>query len=330
MSNIKLSDIIAPHFKETFLSKKTYQIDSGGRNSTKSSKNALKIAYHVISEKNCSAIILRRYQTDLRKSVYKEMKRTEVLETRLMEITAHPDSRPSHTEGQGKIVDLDGKNKKYLTLDDIGYGRGDGFLGFGCRHNWHLYIEGETPVYDKEELKELKEKSIKLGEEKKKEKSDLEEYKRLIKHREHITDLSKSYNKFKELKYNNKTEYDKIKLSQKNINNIKKGIEYFKESAVYKLSEIKENVARDLETYKKFKNENIEISNHAVRRYRDRERNFNFEELVSIINTEDFNYIQESGRRIKYYNNISIVYEKDIDVIVTIIKRRKDKKWRQI
>lgn len=272
MSNIKLSDIIAPHFKETFLSKKTYQIDSGGRNSTKSSKNALKIAYHVISEKNCSAIILRMYQTDLRKSVYKEMKRTEVLETRLMEITAHPDSRPSHTEGQGKIVDLDGKNKKYLTLDDIGYG----FLGFGCRHNWHLYIEGETPVYDKEELKELKEKSIKLGEEKKKEKSDLEEYKRLIKHREHITDLPKSYNKFKELKYNNKTEYDKIKLSQKNINNIKKGIEYFKESAVYKLSEIKENVARDLETYKKFKNENIEISNHAVRRYRDRERNFNF------------------------------------------------------
>lgn len=75
MSNIKLSDVIAPHFKETFLSKKTHQIDSGGRNSTKSSKNALKIAYHVISEKNCSAIILRRYQTDLRKSVYKEMKR---------------------------------------------------------------------------------------------------------------------------------------------------------------------------------------------------------------------------------------------------------------
>ena len=146
-----------------------------------------------------------------------QMKRAEVLETRLMEITAHPDSRPSHTEWQGKIVDLDGKNKKYLTLDDIGYGRGDGFLGFGCRHNWHPYIEGETPVYDKGELKELKEKSIKLAEEKKKEKSDLEEYKRLIKHREHITDLPKNYEKFKELKYNNKTEYDKIKEEQYDI-----------------------------------------------------------------------------------------------------------------
>ena len=85
------------------------------------------------------------------------------------------------------------------------------------------------------------------------------------------------------MKYNNKTEYDKIKLSQKNINNIKKGIEYLKGKTVYKLSEIKENIARDLEIYKKFKNENIEISNHAVRRYRDRERNFNFEELVNII-----------------------------------------------
>lgn len=260
-----------------------------------------------------------------------QMKRAEVLETRLMEITAHPDSRPSHTEWQGKIVDLDGKNKKYLTLDDIGYGRGDGFLGFGCRHNWHPYIEGETPVYDKEELKELKEKSIKLAEEKKKEKSDLEEYKRLIKHREHITDLPKNYEKFKELKYNNKAKYDKIKLSQKNINNIKKGIEYFKESTVYELSEIKENVARDLETYKKFKNENIEISNHAVKRYEDRKKNFIFEELVNIIKTKEFNYIQENGRRIKYYNNISIVYEKDVDVIVTLIYRKKrSNKWKML
>lgn len=72
---IRLKEIIAPHFWKTFKSKKPYQIDKGGRGSTKTSKNFLKAAYHVVSERNCSVVVLRRYQNSLRKSVYKEMKR---------------------------------------------------------------------------------------------------------------------------------------------------------------------------------------------------------------------------------------------------------------
>ena len=72
---IKISELIAPHFKDTFKCKLPHQIDKGGRGSTKTSKNALKIAYHVLNDENCSVIILRRYQTSMRGSVYKEMKR---------------------------------------------------------------------------------------------------------------------------------------------------------------------------------------------------------------------------------------------------------------
>ncbi len=75
MKMVKLTEIIAPHFYNTFKSKKSHQIDKGGRGSTKTSKNALKVVYHCINEINCSAIVLRRYQNTLRNSVYKEIKR---------------------------------------------------------------------------------------------------------------------------------------------------------------------------------------------------------------------------------------------------------------
>ena len=72
---IRLTSIIAPHFWNTFKSKKPHQIDKGGRGSTKTSKNALKVIFHSLEEEKCSAIILRRYQNTLRGSVYKETKR---------------------------------------------------------------------------------------------------------------------------------------------------------------------------------------------------------------------------------------------------------------
>ncbi len=72
---VNLKEIIAPHFWNTFNSKKMHQIDKGGRGSTKTSKNAIKIALHCLEEKDCCAVIIRRYQKSLRNSVYKEIKR---------------------------------------------------------------------------------------------------------------------------------------------------------------------------------------------------------------------------------------------------------------
>lgn len=78
----------------------------------------------------------------------------------LMEITAHAGARPSHCEWQGQIVSLSGR-RGYLALDDIGYGSGDGFKGWNCRHDWFPYFEGSTRMYSEKDLKALDDKDIK-------------------------------------------------------------------------------------------------------------------------------------------------------------------------
>ncbi len=72
---MRLSELIAPSFWNTFNSKKPRQIDKGGRGSTKTSKNSLKVNFHCLSEDKCSAIVIREYQNTLRDSVYKEIRR---------------------------------------------------------------------------------------------------------------------------------------------------------------------------------------------------------------------------------------------------------------
>ena len=80
--------------------------------------------------------------------------RADEIGSDLMELSAHYDARPSHAEWQGQIVSLSGQ-KGYLTLDDIGYGAVDGFMGANCRHNWYMFFEGDKRIYTDEYLKEL-------------------------------------------------------------------------------------------------------------------------------------------------------------------------------
>ena len=78
----------------------------------------------------------------------------------LMEITAHPGARPSHMEWQGKIVSLSGR-KGYLSKSDIGYGTGNGFKGWNCRHDWFPYFEGlSDSAYPREKLQEYENQTV--------------------------------------------------------------------------------------------------------------------------------------------------------------------------
>lgn len=78
----------------------------------------------------------------------------------LMEITAHFGARPSHALWQGQIVSLSGR-AGYLSMDDIGYGTGDGFKGWNCRHDWYPYFEGiSRPAYSAQRLRELSDKTV--------------------------------------------------------------------------------------------------------------------------------------------------------------------------
>lgn len=90
--------------------------------------------------------------------VYGELQigRARELNQDLMEISAHADARATHAEWQGKIVSLSGRDKRYLTLEDIGYKRKDGFLGINCYHSWSPYFEGGERTYTDEKLKEMK------------------------------------------------------------------------------------------------------------------------------------------------------------------------------
>lgn len=86
----------------------------------------------------------------------------------LMEITAHSGARPEHARWQGQLVSLTGKDVgktidglKVWSLRGIGYGDGDGFRGWNCRHDWHPYFPGlSAPNYTKKELEQLNEKQI--------------------------------------------------------------------------------------------------------------------------------------------------------------------------
>ena len=78
----------------------------------------------------------------------------------LMEISAHSGARPAHAQWQGKIVSLSGK-KGYLSKSDIGYGTGDGFGGWNCRHDWFPFFEGYSRRnYSAKDLEKLDERNI--------------------------------------------------------------------------------------------------------------------------------------------------------------------------
>lgn len=82
------------------------------------------------------------------------LRNAESLGWDLMEITAHTGARPSHAVWQGGIVSLSGR-RGYLSQSDIGYGSGDGFKGWNCRHDWYPYYEGTGRAYTDRELKNI-------------------------------------------------------------------------------------------------------------------------------------------------------------------------------
>ena len=75
MATVSIRDLIAPHFWNTFNSKKPHQIYAGGRASTKTSQLAIKIDEFNLEYTECNAIIIKRYQNTIRNSVFKEIKR---------------------------------------------------------------------------------------------------------------------------------------------------------------------------------------------------------------------------------------------------------------
>ncbi len=73
MKQIRLSDEIIPKYYSTFNDKKyTHKIFTSGRAGTKSSRGGIKAIYKIISDNNCSVVVMRKFHNKLKKTVFKE------------------------------------------------------------------------------------------------------------------------------------------------------------------------------------------------------------------------------------------------------------------
>lgn len=73
---VKISNLIIPKFYETFNDTvTTHKIYSSGRAGTKSSYGGIHGIYKIISDDNCSVVVMRKFHNKLYKTVYKEFLR---------------------------------------------------------------------------------------------------------------------------------------------------------------------------------------------------------------------------------------------------------------
>lgn len=70
---VRLSDLIAENYHSDFKMEVTHIVESGGRASTKSSRNALRVAKNMISDSKAEWIIVRQYAVHHADSTFKEM-----------------------------------------------------------------------------------------------------------------------------------------------------------------------------------------------------------------------------------------------------------------
>ena len=141
------------------------------------------------------------------------------------------------------------------------------------------------------------------------------EYKQVLKD---DPDFPKTLAKFQEIKYNKDVVlYQKLKREKSTVSSInQKGwSESFTRKAV--------------STYYEFKAKNMEFTDHGVARFL--QRGFDKEMIIEICKNYPFNYIQNDGKKIKFYKGTAIVYSTQNDEVVSIVRRDKPKKeWENV
>ena len=130
-------------------------------------------------------------------------------------------------------------------------------------------------------------------------------------------DFPKTLAKFQEIKYNKDAiPYQALKRENATISSIKK--KGWSESFTKKA----------ISAYHEFKAKNIEFTDHGIARYLS--RNFNVE-TIEKINGRPFNYYQDDGKKVKFYDGIAIIYSGENDLVVSVIERKNIKEdWHEI
>ena len=127
----------------------------------------------------------------------------------------------------------------------------------------------------------------------------------------------KTLEKLQKIKYNKDKElWEQLKREKKTIIDIngKQWSASFRERAV--------------DTYYQFRESRIELTDHGVARFLQRKISFDF---VVETNLKPFNYSQLDGKKIKFYDEIAIIYTSDEKEIVSFVERRNVKDdWDEI
>src|SRR5690554_2487130 len=127
MTKIKLSELIAPSFYEVHRELKAEHYDEywlkGGRGSTKSTFISIEILLGLIKDPNANAVVCRRYQNELRDTVYGQFEWTasKMGITHLFKFQVSPMQIIYIPTGQ-KIVFKAADNPKKMNSINLGKG----------------------------------------------------------------------------------------------------------------------------------------------------------------------------------------------------------------
>lgn len=141
---VKLSDILIPKYHHSFNDvDHMIQVFTSGRAGTKSSRGAIKAVYKVVSNDDCSVVVIRKFHNKLKKTVYKEVlraiKRLKLNKSDFkitvspMEIKYLPNGNTIYFTGSDSIDDTKGmidedKSIKLVIIDEATefFDKGDG------------------------------------------------------------------------------------------------------------------------------------------------------------------------------------------------------------
>lgn len=132
---IRISELIIPKYYAVFRDwERVHKILTSGRAGTKSSYAAIECVFSIISDDNCSIVVLRKHHNKLRKTVYKEIlraitrlglsKKDFIIKKSPMEITYKKNGNTIYFTGSDSVDDTKGiidENKpiKKVLLDEI-------------------------------------------------------------------------------------------------------------------------------------------------------------------------------------------------------------------
>lgn len=147
------------------------QITSGGMDTDTAVRSAVKwlsargvdtVDYDSGYRNSVEAAVRRATVTGINQTCLKlQWELADLMNSDLVEVTAHAGARPSHAVWQGGIYSRSGKSKKYPAfVKATGYGTGAGLGGWNCRHSFYPYFEGTPRTWTGKALAALNEKTI--------------------------------------------------------------------------------------------------------------------------------------------------------------------------